>query len=203
MSVTVHQILSDAKRLVSRLSQQDSVADSIISQTQTLYKDVEAMKEYNEDLSDQNVSNQIRSRPLLVFNLQQENKHIRELQQENRELRDMLEEHQSVLELIMSKYRQQITNLIRVNSTENANGYTNNTQELQKMADSICEIADFMKQSIKVDDAGYVSEQEKLTELMTENKGLHELLDISKTYGSLKYMLNTPETADKEIQTET
>lgn len=45
MSVTVHQILSDAKRLVSRLKEHDSVADNIISQTQTLYKNVEAMKE--------------------------------------------------------------------------------------------------------------------------------------------------------------
>ncbi|KFM64914.1 FGFR1 oncogene partner 2-like protein, partial [Stegodyphus mimosarum] len=158
---------------------------------------------YNEDMNDQNVTNQIRSRPLLVFNVQQENKHIRELQQENRELRDMLEEHQSVLELIMSKYRQQVTNLVHSTSSANASGCTNNTQELQKMADTICEIADVMKQAIRIDDVSYVNEREKLTELLTENKGLRELLDISRTYGTLQNPLCAPEMIDKEIQTDT
>lgn len=71
------------------------------------------------------------------------------------------------------------------------------------MADNICEIADIMKQSVKMDDGFYVAEHEKLTELITENKGLRELLDISKTYGSLTNPLNAPEMADKEIQTDT
>ncbi|XP_035213947.1 FGFR1 oncogene partner 2 homolog isoform X2 [Stegodyphus dumicola] len=159
--------------------------------------------QYNEDVNDQNVTNQIRSRPLLVFNVQQENKHIRELQQENRELRDMLEEHQSVLELIMSKYRQQVTKLVHSTSSANASGCTNNTQELQKMADTICEIADVMKQAIRIDDVSYVNEREKLTELLTENKGLRELLDISRTYGTLQNPLCAPEMVDKEIQTDT
>lgn len=66
----------------------------------------------------------MKSRPLVVFNVQQENKHILELQQENRELRDLLEEHQSVLERIMSKYRQQITQLVHTSSKENSKDYT-------------------------------------------------------------------------------
>lgn len=74
---------------------------------------------------------------------------------------------------------------------------------MQKMADSICDIADTMKQAIELDDIFYVGENEKLTELITENKGLRELLDISKTYGSLATPLNAPEMVDKEIQTET
>lgn len=45
MSVSVNQILNDAKRLVSRLREHDSTADAIIGQTQTLYKNVESMKE--------------------------------------------------------------------------------------------------------------------------------------------------------------
>lgn len=203
MSVTVHQILNDAKRLVSRLKEHDSAADNIISHTQTLYKNVEAMKEYNEDVSDQNMANQIRSRPLVVFNMQQENKHILELQQENRELRDSLEEHQSVLQLIMSQYRKQITKLVHCSSKEHESDYNSSSQDMQKMADSICEIADTMKQAIELDDVFYVTEHEKLTELITENKGLRELLDISKMYGSLTNPLNAPEMVDKESQTDT
>lgn len=71
------------------------------------------------------------------------------------------------------------------------------------MADNICEIAEVIKQSVQLDDAAYINERERITELVTENKGLRELLDISKTYGSLQVPLGTPEMADKEIQTET
>ncbi len=49
------------------------------------------------------------------MNLLQENTQIRELQQENKELRMSLEEHQSALELIMSKYREQIFKLVLAN----------------------------------------------------------------------------------------
>ncbi|PRD30212.1 UNVERIFIED_CONTAM: FGFR1 oncogene partner 2 [Trichonephila clavipes] len=244
MSVSVNQILNDAKRLVSRLREHDSTADAVISQTQTLYKNVEAMKEYNEEVNERNVTNQIRNRPMLMFNVQQENKHIRDLLQENRELKDMLEEQQSAMELIMRKYRQQATQLIDTTSTVKDNSYVNSTQEkhltikiiqiwilvrlsrerdkalaevnffltaekrigtakeLQKLADNICEIADVMKQSVKLDDVSYINEQEKLTELITENRGLRELLDISQSYGSLRVPLNSPEMADKEIQTD-
>ncbi|GFR19815.1 FGFR1 oncogene partner 2 homolog [Trichonephila clavata] len=202
MSVSVNQILNDAKRLVSRLREHDSTADAVISQTQTLYKNVEAMKEYNEEVNEQNVTNQIRNRPMLMFNVQQENKHIRDLLQENRELKDMLEEQQSAMELIMRKYRQQATQLINTTSTVKDDSFVNSTQELQKLADNICEIADVMKQSVKLDDVSYINEQEKLTELITENRGLRELLDISQSYGSLRVPLNSPEMADKEIQTD-
>ena len=48
----------------------------------------------------------------------QENSQIRELQQENKELRQSLAEHQSALQLIMSKYREQVSKLSRVNQIE-------------------------------------------------------------------------------------
>lgn len=74
---------------------------------------------------------------------------------------------------------------------------------MQKMADSICEIADAMKQAIEIDDVFYVNEHERVSALITENKGLRELLDISQMYGSLANPLNPPEMADKESQTDT
>ncbi|KAG8198869.1 hypothetical protein JTE90_015084 [Oedothorax gibbosus] len=203
MSVSVNQILNDAKRLVSRLREQDSTADTIIGQTQTLYKNVESMKEYNEEVNEQNVANQIRSRPSLVLEAQQENKHIRDLLRENRELKDMVEEHQSAIALIMTKYRHQATSLISSCPRISESNYNKSTQELQRMADNICEIAEVIKQSVQLDDAAYINERERITELVTENKGLRELLDISRTYGSLQMPLGTPEMADKEIQTET
>nr|XP_039256138.1 FGFR1 oncogene partner 2 homolog isoform X2 [Styela clava] len=49
-----------------------------------------------------------RPRSTLVLGIQQENNAIRSLQHENDELRQSLTEHQNALELIMTKYRQQM-----------------------------------------------------------------------------------------------
>ena len=48
----------------------------------------------------------------------QENSKIRELQSENLELRQSLSDHQSALEVIMTKYREQLASLARANHVE-------------------------------------------------------------------------------------
>lgn len=48
----------------------------------------------------------------------QENSKIRDLQSENMELRQSLSDHQSALEVIMTKYREQLANLSRANQVE-------------------------------------------------------------------------------------
>jgi hypothetical protein len=45
MSLTIQQIILDAKRLASRLKDHDSAADSLLSQTQSVYKQIDAMKQ--------------------------------------------------------------------------------------------------------------------------------------------------------------
>ena len=59
-----------------------------------------------------------RPRANLILGLAQENSQIRELQQDNKDLRMSLEEHQSALELIMSKYREQIFKLVMANQLD-------------------------------------------------------------------------------------
>ena len=54
------------------------------------------------------------SKVAVLSSIQKENKVIKLLQQENEDLKESLEEHQSVLEIIMSKYRQQMLQLIRL-----------------------------------------------------------------------------------------
>lgn len=44
MSLTIHQILTDAKRLSDKLKDDDSFADNLLSQTQAVYKQIDAMK---------------------------------------------------------------------------------------------------------------------------------------------------------------
>ena len=58
------------------------------------------------------------------------------LQQENEELKESLEEHQSVLELIMTKYREQMQKIIKLEKQEeNAQSFFQN--DLVKVNNSI------------------------------------------------------------------
>ncbi|XP_060770303.1 FGFR1 oncogene partner 2 homolog isoform X2 [Neoarius graeffei] len=112
MSCSLEKVLTDARSLVERLRDHDNAAEILIEQTTVLNKRVEAMKQYQEEIEALNQVARHRPRSTLVMGIQQENRQIRELQQENKELRTSLEEHQSALELIMSKYREQVFRLL-------------------------------------------------------------------------------------------
>lgn len=204
MSLTIQQIILDAKRLASRLKEHDSAADALLSQTQSVYKQIDAMKQYQEEVGELNEAARQRPHTVLVAGIQQENRHLRELQQENRELRAALEEHQNALELIMSKYRQQITNLVSSSKQDLTSLQVHNrySQLICEQSDKICEMAAVMERAADADDKGALDEQELVSKLSTENKGLRELLEISCKFGSLKTLLKL-EAEDKEIQTET
>ena len=45
MSLTIEQVLTDAKKLVERLRDHDNAAEGLIEQSSTLNKKVEAMKQ--------------------------------------------------------------------------------------------------------------------------------------------------------------
>ena len=66
----------------------------ILSRAQEVLKEVDAMRQYQEDVENLNEVAHNRPRAQLVLGIQQENRHIRTLQQENKELRAALEEHQ-------------------------------------------------------------------------------------------------------------
>lgn len=203
MSLTVQQLLADAKRLSGRLREHDQSADQLISRAQEVLKEVDAMKQYQEDVENLNEVAHNRPRAQLVLGIQQENRHIRALQHENKELRAALEEHQNALELIMSKYRQHVTRLI--NSTRIDKNLVNNhkTKMLQQRTDQVCEMAAVMKESVKLDEAANSHQQELLSRLITENKGLRELLDISRKNGSIPRGRGLVKPSqNKEVQTE-
>uniref|UniRef100_A0A8C5U6B2 Suppressor of IKBKE 1 n=1 Tax=Malurus cyaneus samueli TaxID=2593467 RepID=A0A8C5U6B2_9PASS len=123
-----------------------------------------------------------RLRPHVV--LAQENTQIRDLQQENRELWVSLEEHQDALELIMSKYRKQMLQLLEGRKGEDAEPvlkvHQANSGEIESQIDRICEMGKVMRKAVQVDDEQFFKVQEKLAQLELENKELRELLSISK-----------------------
>lgn len=45
MSITIQQIITDAKRLAGRLKERDSVADVLLNETHAINKKIDAMKQ--------------------------------------------------------------------------------------------------------------------------------------------------------------
>ncbi|XP_077994889.1 uncharacterized protein LOC144448501 [Glandiceps talaboti] len=184
MTLSIEQVMADAKKLVDRLTEHDSNTDTLIAQTETLNKRIDAMKQYQEDLAEMNEAARHRPRSALVLGIQQENRQIRELQHENKELRTALEEHQSALELIMTKYREQVLKLVLANKVDSnsLDVHQNNSKELQTMTQKICEMAMVMSEAVNVDDDAVAKETELITRLQVENKGLREILGISRQF---------------------
>ncbi|XP_014114451.1 PREDICTED: suppressor of IKBKE 1 isoform X2 [Pseudopodoces humilis] len=124
MSCSIDKILTDARTLLERLKEHDTAAESLIDQSAVLHRRVAAMREAGAGCADQGPGpaaerpDPSRLRPHVV--LAQENTQIRDLQQENRELWVSLEEHQDALELIMSKYRKQMLQLLEGRKHEEA-----------------------------------------------------------------------------------
>ncbi|MBN3303694.1 FGOP2 protein, partial [Amia calva] len=176
MSCTIEKVLSDAKALVDRLRDHDNAAEVLIEQTTSLNKRVEAMKQYQEEIQELNEVARHRPRSTLVMGIQQENRQIRELQQENKELRTSLEEHQSALELIMSKYREQVFRLLMTSKKDDPIIIT----KLKEQHSSVKYIY-FVCQLVMLCLIGTACSAKLVElELVLENKGLRELLNISR-----------------------
>ncbi|XP_018961675.2 FGFR1 oncogene partner 2 homolog isoform X1 [Cyprinus carpio] len=207
MTCTLEKVLADAKSLVERLRDHDSAAEILIEQTTLLNKRVEAMKQvslfvlslyesnqvsptyslffqYQEEIEVLNQVARHRPRSTLVMGIQQENRQIRDLQQENKELRMSLEEHQSALEIIMSKYREQVFRLLMASKRDDPAIVTQlreqHTSEMQAHIEKINEMATVMRKAIEVDEGRLCEDEERIKRLELENSGLRELLGISR-----------------------
>lgn len=184
MTCTLENVLADAKSLVERLRDHDSAAEILIEQTTLLNKRVEAMKQYQDEIEVLNQVARHRPRSTLVLGIQQENRQIRDLQQENKELRTSLEEHQSALELIMSKYREQVFRLLMASKRDDPAIVTQlreqHTNEMQAHIEKINEMATVMRKAIEADEGRQCEDEERIKRLELENSGLRELLGISR-----------------------
>ncbi|XP_016284588.1 suppressor of IKBKE 1 isoform X2 [Monodelphis domestica] len=201
MSCTIEKILTDAKTLLERLREHDAAAESLVDQSTALHRRVAAMREAGAVLPDQvrrgragrprpggeyqedavDLKDVSKYKPHIL--LSQENTQIRDLQQENRELWISLEEHQDALELIMSKYRKQMLQLMIAKKAEDAEpvlkAHQSHSLEIESQIDRICEMGEVMRKAVQVDDDQFCKIREKLAQLELENKELRELLSIS------------------------
>ena len=248
-AISVQEVLSDLKKLSGRLRSSDVTAESLLAKANHLEKTVEAQKEYHSGLESLSASygqpmalnnvhqssiigqpaNQPQTHPgarsSLIASLQRESRQLQALERENRELRIALEDHQNTLELIMSKYRSQMSQLIKSNSvlaTPNAsrlinatvnvqsgphqcncNNISSSNHLIQMYQQKITEMAAVMMKAIDLDEANDARRMELIAELRTENKGLKELLFIAKANNQVTQGSNiiTKVTQSRGVQT--
>jgi predicted exporter len=186
MSVSMGQLVNDAKELVNRLKEREKNVDKVVNQSNALAKRVDAIQQFDNELMNLNEKANHRSKVAVLSSIQKENKVINLLEQENEELKESLKEHQSVLEFIMSKYREQMLRLIQLKKEQeiSENFYKSTlAQTLQEKIDQIAEMTEVMKSAVELDDKTANEYEEKLQMLELENSGLKELLKIKTTYG--------------------
>ncbi|XP_014251091.1 FGFR1 oncogene partner 2 homolog [Cimex lectularius] len=180
MTLTIQQVVADAKVLVSKLKESTEKADDLIARSKQLQKEIDDMATYREDSGGEAPPVQ----PTKLFI--PENAQIKALEQENKELRCAIIEQQNGLEMIMSKYRQDITSLVnqtRMNLPKINEGSSHDTMLNQALR--INEMAEIMKKASFADEDKVLQNEELLQQLMTENQGLKELVKISAENGSL------------------
>uniref|UniRef100_A0A8C6ZTW3 Suppressor of IKBKE 1 n=1 Tax=Nothoprocta perdicaria TaxID=30464 RepID=A0A8C6ZTW3_NOTPE len=174
MACTIEKVLADARTLLERLKEHDTAAESLIDQSAVLQRRVAAMREAGAVPAEKRAGAP-RLRPHVL--LPQENTQIRDLRRENRELWISLEEHQDALELIMSKYRKQMLQLLQGRKGEETEPVL---EKMESQINRIFEMGEVMRKAVQVDDNQFFKVQEKLAQLELENKELRELLSISK-----------------------
>ncbi|XP_022909566.1 FGFR1 oncogene partner 2 homolog [Onthophagus taurus] len=203
MSLTIQQIITDAKRLAGRLKERDSIAEVLLSETHAINKKIDTMKQYQEEVEQLNEVAHQTPHTQLIANIQKENRHLREIQQENRELRAALEEHQTALEHIMSKYRQHTTEQIYKSRVDFSMHQDERSRKIiTEQAEKIHEMAAVMDKAALMDEMKFCHDLEIVSRLQAENKGLKEMLEISCKYGSYGQPLVIPDKEDKFVQTD-
>jgi vacuolar-type H+-ATPase subunit I/STV1 len=197
MSVTIQQILSDAKRLASKLKEDDTAADALLSQAQFVFKKIDAMKQYTDDLSELNdMEEGGLPHEELVNSIRTESRQLQEIVRENRILRAMVAEHQTALEMIMSKYRSQVLHLInqtkadRLMTDLTAKTIEEKNTLIIQQEERIKEMVAVMNLACRLEAEEASKKEETIGRLQTENETLRKLLKISSD-------LSTEEEPDK------
>ncbi|XP_066603506.1 FGFR1 oncogene partner 2 homolog [Prorops nasuta] len=201
MSITFQEIVLDAKKLVIRLSQYENTADNLISKMEAVCKQIDNMRQYQEEVEILNTEAKQRPRLQLITGIQRDNRHLQKVQAENKELRSLLKDHQNALELIMSKYRQQAASFMQLSKTDLSSLHNSEyTNIITSQAEKINEMAAVMKTAVQLDEESELKEKEYYVSLRKENDILREIVNAANKYASLQ---NNTVVETKTVQTET
>ncbi|CAH8483280.1 unnamed protein product [Heterobilharzia americana] len=118
---TFDSVMDDVQLLISRMRAREEVADALRQQASKLQSQLLSMRQCREEtLGFEEFSKCALTHPKgqLLVCLAAENKQLEQLRIENKTLRNSLDEHNTALDMIMSKYRGQISKLMRTSEVE-------------------------------------------------------------------------------------
>uniref|UniRef100_A0A1L8E5U5 Putative myosin class ii heavy chain n=1 Tax=Nyssomyia neivai TaxID=330878 RepID=A0A1L8E5U5_9DIPT len=193
MSISLEQIIMDAKLAANRLNDQSKFASSLYFKCLVLNKKLESMRMLQDDTEALNrVARAGHTNAELVMLINRENRenpHMRDIQQENRELKACLEDYQRTMEHIMTKYREhtQLKVLACKPELPDVRFLHQKDEIIKQQNEKILEMAAVMQKAAAMDEELVHKETEGLVRLVRENEGLRELLQISRQFGSLNY----------------
>lgn len=205
MSLSVEKLMEDAKLLVSRLGLHDESAEVLAQQACSLRQEIEAHNGYQETLRELNKAAGHRPRSNLIMEIQQENCAIRSLQRENNELCQMLKDQQNAMDLIMTKYREQLDKFKETQDVqlaiqnkvkayvEDLSNENNQKTQVNVLVDKVYKMANVMNQALEADDNAFCKENDELSRLKLENQGLKELVLISNSHLGAKLIKDKDE----------
>merc|ERR1719209_1000130 len=122
-----------------------------------------------------------RPRSELVLGIQMENQQIRRLQAENRDLRMLIDEHQSAVDVIMTKYREQMAFIVaakKINKNGNCQNAAFLDNALRRKRWKIEEMASVMRHAVDVDEGADEKSHDAVERLEHENKVLRQMLKV-------------------------
>lgn len=168
------RLLGVAKELQKKVDSNELAATELLKQCEVLQQELKSMRQYRAVVQEMGGGEPRPKLPNIEFS------YIKQLQQDNSELRSLLEEHQAALEMIMTKYRQQVSTFM--NTTHEEHQLNNNdhlAEELQSRTDQVYNMAAMMYRAALIEDASVQVTTEKISRLEYENRHLRELLQFS------------------------
>ncbi|UXI22075.1 Peroxidase [Sarcoptes scabiei] len=130
---------------------------------------------------------------IIIDTIQKESNPVSKLQNYNTFLRQQLKEYQFVLELIMSKYRQKIFELLNESDLNNRNILSRHSERIRlnrqtniiATTDTIEDLIRLFKSNVcSLNETIMFNRREHLQRLLIEYHGLKELVKISNDFGS-------------------
>lgn len=196
------RLLAEAQQLRNRLRELDSTSDRVIIDAQNLNRKMDSLREYNADQvipdhsdhnNESNTDTIIYHQPRLslISRMQRESRMLRRLEQENIQLKCALEDHKQALEMIMAKYRQQVSTLIALDRTDRALAsqpphvvaFNQDVRyALDGYEEKVKEMVAVMQEACKIDEDNATRDEQLISRLEKENTELKRLLLVPPEY---------------------
>ncbi|XP_015781940.1 FGFR1 oncogene partner 2 homolog [Tetranychus urticae] len=184
----INKIVQDAKDLYEKLIEDEETANQLLCKATFLNNAAVTMVEYQDIIDDLDEDSKDNPNPSQTSAIITESRQLNQLQNENAQLKMALEDHQFALELIMSKYRQQVCRFLNYQKCQKMPMIKSScsTETVHQLSTRIKDMSQVMMDAIEADEDSQVKRDRIISQLKVENDTLRELVKIALQFESLK-----------------